>query len=116
MRLLSFLALVENALRADGLDLVSSQVSRQVNYEAGLARLNLPGDISLLVQNYNLPDGQLCLKAWWHDSVKGDSPTQSFFDANGHDWKSVARQVAATKPELAELEEVEIGSSLRSAV
>jgi hypothetical protein len=115
MRLLSFLDLVETALRADGLDLLSSQVSRQVNYEAGLARMDLPGDVSLLVQNYNLPDGQLCLKVWWRDPVKGEWPSQSFFDANGHHWKSVARQVAAMKPEMAELEDVESASAMRSA-
>lgn len=107
MRLLSFLDLVETALRADGLDLIPAQVTRQVNYEAGLARLELPGQISLVVQNFTLADGQLCLKAWWHDPVQGESAPLAFFDGAGNDWKTIARKVAAAKPESAtsELEE-----------
>ena len=117
MRLLSFLDLVETALRADGLDLTPAQVSRQVSYEAGLARMDLPGDISLFVQNYTLTDGQLCLKAWWRDAVRGDTPMRSFFDASGLDWKAVARQVAAAKPESVEADlETTDSDLLRSAV
>jgi hypothetical protein len=104
MRLLSFLDLVETALRADGLDLVSSQVTRQVNYEATLARMDLPGDISLLVQNFTMADGQLCLKAWWQCALQGESAPMSFFDAPQLDWKSVARKIAAAKPEVPEPE------------
>jgi hypothetical protein len=98
MRLLSFLELVETALRADGVDLTPQQVSRHVNYEAGLARMQLPDGVSLVVQNFNLANGQLCLKGWWTDAQEQQTPVQAFFDTNTLDWKAAARQIAAAKP------------------
>jgi len=101
MRLLSFLDSVETALRADGHDISPSQVSRQVDYGAGLARMELPDGLSLMVQNFHLADGQFCLKAWWQAGTAARADVRAFFDANGTDWKSAARQLAASKPEVA---------------
>lgn len=102
MRLLSFLDSVETALRADGHDLSPAQVSRQVDYGAGLARMELPDGLSLMVQNFNMADGQFCLKAWWENVDGVRAEVRAFFDANGTDWKSAARQMAANKPESIE--------------
>ena len=97
MRLLSFLDSVETALRADGHDLSPAQVSRQVDYGAGLARMELPDGLSLMVQNFNMADGQFCLKAWWENVDGVRAEVRAFFDANG-----TARQMAANKPESIE--------------
>src|SRR5690606_4132920 len=98
----SFLDSVETALRADGHDLSPAQVSRQVDYGAGLARMELPDGLSLMVQNFNMADGQFCLKAWWENVDGVRAEVRAFFDANGTDWKSAARQMAANKPESIE--------------
>lgn len=106
MRLLSFLDSVETALRADGHDLSPAQVSRQVDYGSGLARMELPDGLSLMVQNFNMADGQFCLKAWWENADGTRAEVRAFFDANGTDWKSAARQMAANKPEGIEAQAV----------
>lgn len=124
MRLLSFLDSVETALRADGHDLSPAQVSRQVDYGAGLARMELPDGLSLMVQNFNMADGQFCLKAWWQSGEGTRAEVRAFFDANGTDWKSAARQMAAVKPEAieaaaaqtADSADADAGEEYRSAV
>ena len=119
MRLLSFLDSVETALRADGLELSPAQVSRQVDYGSGLARMELPGGLSLMVQNFHLADGKFCLKAWWVVPGQAVADVRAFFDANGTDWKSAARRMAALKPEYEAADPVAeslVGADLRSAV
>lgn len=111
MRLLSFLESVEAALRADGHDITPAQVSRQVDYGAGLARMELTDGLSLMVQNFHLADGQFCLKAWWQVGAQAPSEVRSFFDATGTDWKSAARQLAAIKPEATAAGGEDLGSN-----
>src|SRR5688572_5393025 len=89
-RLLSFLADFERALLADdpSPDDGTWQTSRTVNYQNGLARLQLNVNLpdrsvkprgSVLVQGYRLADGTACLKAHLNWAGSDSSMIQSVF-------------------------------------
>jgi hypothetical protein len=103
--LLSFLTDFENALLADdpAPEGGSWVTQRSVNYQRGLARLELAvrGEQGLtergqvLLQGYQLADGTPCLKAMLSWAGSSEQRVCSYFYKAGISWRSEARKAAA---------------------
>ncbi len=118
-RLLSLLSQIENSLRQadpDTIRLLQSQ--RSVNYQKGLAKLNLtsPNGVvwgSATVQGYRLANGETCLKLGLTCGPTGAVIPFSLFPRANHDWANETRKIAVLWLEEAQgaqalLEESEI--------
>jgi hypothetical protein len=95
-RLLSLLALIEDALAAGS---CSGAPLRSADFRKGIARMTFPADGgSVLVQNFQLADGQLCVR------VKLDRPGALAWEgaiypqAKGFDWSDAAARIALNWP------------------
>lgn len=105
MRLLSFLAEIEQAMQADDPSPQGGtwDNTRTVNYHQGLARLTLIARTgaraetlgSLLVQSFHLADGSACIKvtlAWKDAPAEG---SHAIYEKPATDWSREARTVAS---------------------
>jgi hypothetical protein len=100
-RLLSFLTLIEGALRRSDPELARRlETTRSVDFKKGAARLvvkdssnrDAPGSFD--VQNYLLADGKTCVKiglSWGDGSTK---TIVSLFPKNEYDWAGEAAKIA----------------------
>lgn len=103
--LLSFLTDFENALMADDPAPEGGAwvTQRSVNYQRGLARLELAvrGEQGLvergqvLLQGYQLADGTPCLKAMLSWAGSSEQRVCSYFHKADISWRSEARKAAA---------------------
>ena len=95
-RLLTLLTQIENALANQGSRAVASPASRSINFHKGLARtVFADGSGSILLQNFTLADGQICVRAvfsWEGSSATG---TQAVYPREAFDWSAAADQLAS---------------------
>ncbi len=106
MRLLSFLTDTEHALVAEA-GMVGGgiwEVTRMVNYNQGLARMTLTERVdggkpevkgNILLQNFTLADGSLCLKANLHWKDTAESIVLSVYSKPRTNWRAEAGMVAS---------------------
>lgn len=105
-RLLSFLSDFERALLCDdpSPDDGTWQTERAVNYQTGLARVQLSVKMpdgtkrargGVFLQGFKLADGAACLKAQLAWTGTDMTATHSIFSKPGSDWKSEARKLAS---------------------
>jgi hypothetical protein len=94
-RLLTLLAQIENALVSQGSRAVASPATRSVNFHKGLARMNFSdGSGSILLQNFTLADGQICVRAVFSWEGSATTSTQSVYPRESFDWLAAADQLA----------------------
>lgn len=94
-RLLTLLTLIETALVNQGAGAVSSPPSRAVSFHKGMARMNFSdGSGSIVLQNFTLADGQICVRATlnWGEGVTPGS--QAIYPREEFDWPAAAEQIA----------------------
>ncbi len=112
-RLLSFLSLVEDALKRDAMDAGTPipSVNRIVNYPKGLARLTIDaGGGTILFQHFDLADGETCVRAtatWANRQEAGHAAI--YPQGDDFDWRAAASRVAAVwiaGPKSVEIAEV----------
>lgn len=92
-RLLSLLSLIEAALPASAR---TGLIARSVDYRNGIARMTfVDGSGGIVVQNFLLADGQLCMRVELHCTGVAESEAL-FIYPQGHafDWMSEASRVA----------------------
>ncbi|MEY2882034.1 MAG: hypothetical protein RLZZ15_4414 [Verrucomicrobiota bacterium] len=103
MRLLSFLTAIEKALVAESpaLDGGAWDSSRMISFHRGLARLTLaprPGNDGpqggLLLQEFELADGSLCLKAGLSWQGSEASAVVAVYSTPQLNWKLEASRIA----------------------
>jgi hypothetical protein len=95
-RLLTLLTQIENALVGQGLRAAALPVIRSVNFHKGLARLDFSdGSGSILLQNFTLADGQICVRAVFSWKGNASTATQSVYPRESFDWAGAAEQLAA---------------------
>jgi hypothetical protein len=98
-RLLSLLSLIESVLCEQGL---SGVLMRSVNYRKGVARMTFAEGGAIGVQNFQMADGQLCLRV----DVKRGGGTEGadvfiYPCAAAFDWSEAAGRVAREWERLA---------------
>lgn len=105
MRLLSFLAEIEQAMLADEPSPQggSWDNTRTVNYHQRLARLNLVAKVgartetlgAMTIQSFQLADGSACIKVTlsWKDGQ--NESNHSIYEKPGTDWSREARTIAS---------------------
>ena len=99
-RLLSLLSQIENSLRQADPDTIRLlQSHRSVNYQKGLAKLNLttPGGATwgtATLQGYRLANGETCLKLALTCGPSSGVIPLSLFPRENHDWVNEARKIA----------------------
>lgn len=94
-RLLTLLTQIENALSSQGSRAVASAATRSVNFHKGLARMNFSdGSGSILLQNFTLADGQICVRAVFSWEGSATTATQSVYPRESFDWLAAADQLA----------------------
>lgn len=91
-RLLSLLSLIEAALSAQA---ESAVVVRSANYRTGIARMALGEGGSVMVQNFQLADGQLCMRVGMSRSgTAGGAELFIYPQAVAFDWEEAVARVA----------------------
>jgi len=94
-RLLTLLTQIENALVSQGARAVASPATRSVNFHKGLARITFSdGSGSILLQNFTLADGQICVRAVFSWEGSATTGTQSVYPRESFDWPAAADQLA----------------------
>lgn len=94
-RLLTLLSLVEMALSNEGSAAVAAPTSRSVNFHKGLARMTFAdGSGSILLQNFTLADGQICVRASYSWEGSSATGTLSVYPRESFDWLNAAYQLA----------------------
>jgi hypothetical protein len=94
-RLLTLLNLVETALVNQGSRTVSVPPARSVSFHKGLARMNFSdGSGSIMLQNFTLADGQICVRATLNWAECSETGTHSIYPRENFDWLGAADQIA----------------------
>lgn len=95
-RLLSILSLVESALGTLECPSVQRPATRVVNFQKGLAKMSLAdGSGWILVQNFVLADGEICIRADFGWANTQETGTCSIFPkGDNFDWFGAAAKVA----------------------
>jgi hypothetical protein len=94
-RLLTILTQIETALVNQGSVSVSTPPSRSVSFHKGLARMVFAdGSGSIVLQNFVLADGQICIRANFSWRGSNDAGTTSVYPREGFDWLAAADQIA----------------------
>lgn len=95
-RLLSLLTLIETALANHGVPAVKAPARRSISFHKGLAQMTFSdGSGSILVQNFTLTDGAICVKvvtAWTGVTATG---LYSIYPGEGFNWMAAADKIAA---------------------
>ena len=86
-RLLTLLAYIETAFANHGSRAVSVPPSRSVNFHKSLARMIFAdGSGSILLQNFTLADGQICVRAEFSWKGTATTSTHSIYPQESYDW------------------------------
>ena len=94
-RLLTLLSQIERALASHGSVAVATPAARSVNFHKGLARITfVDGSGSILLQNFTLADGQICVRAVFSWQGNPETGTQSVYPRESFDWPAAADQLA----------------------
>jgi hypothetical protein len=94
-RLLTFLGMIETALVNQGARAVAAPPQRSISFHKGMARMNFTdGSGCIVLQNFTLADGQICVKALFLAENGTQNGTHSIYPREGFDWISAADQVA----------------------
>jgi hypothetical protein len=94
-RLLTLLNHIETAFSNRGSPSVSVPPLRTINFHKGMARMTFAdGSGSILLQNFTLADGEICVRAVfsWGDSASTGS--HSIYPRELFDWPAAADQIA----------------------
>ena len=95
-RLLTLLSHIETALGNQGARAVATPATRSVNFHKGLARIIFTdGSGSILLQNFTLADGQICVRAVFSWEGNPNTGTQAVYPRESFDWQAAADQLAA---------------------
>lgn len=95
-RLLTLLNQIETALANHGSPVVSTPPLRTINFHKGLARMAFAdGSGSILLQNFTLADGQICVRAVFSWEGSTESSSHSIYPREQFDWLTAADQIAA---------------------
>lgn len=95
-RLLTLLGLIQNALANLGSEAVASPPARSVNFHKAVAQMSFAdGSGSIMLQNFTLADGQICVRAVfaWADGL--ENGTSSIYPRDNFDWLAAADHIAA---------------------
>jgi hypothetical protein len=94
-RLLTLLDSIETALAKQGSQAVSAPPLRSVNFHKSVARMVFAdGSGSILLQNFTLADGQICVRSvftWANGTTNGSN---SIYPREQFDWIGAADQFA----------------------
>lgn len=94
-RLLTFLNLIETALANNGASEVSAPPMRTVSFHKGIARMAFAdGSGSILLQNFTLADGQICVRAVFSWAGRTETGSRSIYPRESFDWLGAAYQIA----------------------
>jgi len=94
-RLLTLLNLIENALANQGSTAVAVPPLRSVSFHKGMARMSFAdGSGSILLQNFTLADGQICVRAVFFWAVNPLERSHSIYPREDFDWLGAADQIA----------------------
>jgi hypothetical protein len=67
-----------------------------VSFHKGMARMNFAdGSGSVMLQNFTLADGQICVRAVFTWADTAEAGTYSIFPRDSFDWTVAADQIAA---------------------
>lgn len=95
-RLLTLLNLLETALANRGAHAVATPPLRTVSFHKGLARMNFTDDSgSILLQNFTLADGQICVRAVFSWAGNPETSSVSIYPREDFDWFGAADQIAS---------------------
>ena len=95
-RLLTLLNQIEIALSNREAPAVSKPPLRSVNFHKGMARANFAdGSGSILLQNFTLADGQICVRAVFSWEGSADTGSHSIYPRENFDWFTAADQIAS---------------------
>lgn len=106
-RLLTLLNLIETALVNQGSTAVTKPPARAVSFHKGMAKMNfLDGSGAIVLQNFTLADGQICVRATLSWAESTETGSHSIYPREHFDWLAAADQIAeawmAGKPPPAE--------------
>lgn len=94
-RLLTLLSLIETALVNQGSRAVVVAPTRSVSFHKGMARMSFSdGSGSILLQNFTLADGQICVRAILSWAGVTETGTHSIYPRDGFDWLGAAEQIS----------------------
>jgi len=95
-RLLTLLVHIETALANHGSAAVATPCARSVNFHKGLARMTFAdGSGSILLQNFTLADGQICVRASFAWAGSTATGSLSVYPRESFDWLAAADQLAS---------------------
>lgn len=94
-RLLSLLSLIETAVADHGRQ---AAVTRSADYRKGVARMTFAdGSGSIVLQNFQLADGQLCLRVDLRRAGVAEAEETAIYpQAISYDWADAAARIART--------------------
>lgn len=94
-RLLTLLGLIETALVNQGSKAVAAPPNRSVSFHKGVARMSFSdGSGSILLENFTLADGQICVKAVFFWGEGAECGSFSIYPREKFDWNAAADQIA----------------------
>jgi hypothetical protein len=95
-RLLTLLNHIETALANHGSRAVSRSPLRTMNFHKGMARMAFAdGSGSILLQNFTLADGQICVRAVFSWEGRTETAMISIYPREDFDWLGAADQIAS---------------------
>lgn len=95
-RLLTLLHLIETALVNQGSTAVSKPPARSVSFHKAMARMNFAdGSGSIMLQNFTLADGQICVRATFNWADCTEAGSHAIYPREGFDWPTAADQIAS---------------------
>lgn len=94
-RLLTLLNHIETALANHGSRAVGAPPLRTMNFHKGMARMTFTdGSGSILLQNFTLADGQICVRAVFSWEGRAETAMFSIYPREDFDWLGAADQIA----------------------
>ncbi|MFT3868639.1 MAG: hypothetical protein QM715_09080 [Nibricoccus sp.] len=94
-RLLTLLSLIETALVNQGSTAVAKPPARSVSFHKAMARMNFSdGSGSIMLQNFTLADGQICVRATFAWAESTASGSHAIYPREKFDWLTAADEIA----------------------
>lgn len=94
-RLLTLLNLIETALVNQGSSVVTKPPARSVSFHKAMARMNFSdGSGSIMLQNFTLADGQICVRATFGWAESAATGSYAIYPRDKFDWLTAADQIA----------------------
>lgn len=94
-RLLTLLNLIETALVNQGSPAVTKPPARSVSFHKAMSRMNFSdGSGSIMLQNFTLADGQICVRATFNWAETDATGSHAIYPREKFDWLTAADQIA----------------------